>query len=55
MTLLYFIADTFIDTFGITRPSENARKRAALFILFLIVLAVAIASAAGLIVLKVLH
>ncbi len=40
MGLLYFLADTFINTFGITQPTENARKQAAFFILALTVLAI---------------
>ena len=38
MILLYFLADAFINTFGITRPSEKTRRQAALFILGLLVL-----------------
>ena len=38
MGLLYFLADTFINTFGITQPTETARKKAAFFILALMVL-----------------
>lgn len=41
MRLLYFLADTFIDTFGITRPTEKARKQAAFFILGLLLVALA--------------
>ena len=49
MGLLYFIVDTFIDTFGITRPSQKARKQAAFFIMGLLVLAVAGATVAFLV------
>jgi hypothetical protein len=45
MPLLYFVVDLFIDVFGITRPSEKARRQAAFFILGL--LALAVAGAAG--------
>lgn len=41
MALLYFLADTFINTFGITQPTPKARKQAALFILGLMVLLLA--------------
>jgi hypothetical protein len=41
MGVLYFIVDLFIDTVGITRPSEQARRNAAFFILGLLALAVA--------------
>jgi len=40
MGFLYFLADTFINTFGITQPTEEARKQAAFFILALLILAV---------------
>ncbi|WP_162536567.1 hypothetical protein [Granulicella sp. WH15] len=39
MALLYFLADAFINTFGITQPTEKARKQAAFFILGLILIA----------------
>ena len=55
MKLLYFLADTFINTFGITRPSEKARKQAAFFILTLILLALAAATTAGLVVHSLIH
>jgi hypothetical protein len=48
MKLLYFLADTFINTFGITHPTEKTRKQAAFFILGLMVLTLAVATAAGL-------
>jgi hypothetical protein len=49
MGVLYYIVDTFIDTFGITRPSQNARKQAAFFIMALLLLAVAGAAIAFLV------
>jgi len=49
MGLLYILVDAFINTFGITRPPETARKKAAFFILALLVLAVCGAAAAFLI------
>ena len=33
MAILYFLADAFIRTFGITEPTPRERKRAAIFIL----------------------
>ncbi len=41
MKFLYFLANTFIDTFGITRPTEKARRQAAFFILTLLILVLA--------------
>jgi hypothetical protein len=46
MAFLYFLADLFIDTFGITRPTERARRQAAFFILLLLILVVAGAATA---------
>ena len=46
MRLLYFLADTFISTFGITQPTPTTRKQAAFFILGLILLVLAAATAA---------
>lgn len=40
MKLLYFLADMFINTFGITQPDAAGRKRAAFFILALMILLV---------------
>jgi hypothetical protein len=55
MSLLYFLADAFINTFGITRPTEKARKQAAFFILALIILAIALAAGAGFLVHSAMH
>lgn len=41
MRLLYFLADTFINTFGITQPTEKTRRQAAFFILLLVVVLLA--------------
>jgi hypothetical protein len=46
MRLLYFLADTFINTFGITQPTQAARKQAAFFILTLLLLTLGIAALA---------
>ncbi len=50
MRLLYFLADSFIAFFGITRPTERARTQAAFFILALMLLALAAMIATGLII-----
>jgi hypothetical protein len=55
MTVLYFLADAFINTFGITQPSEAIRKRAAFFILALIIVTVAIAVVAFLVIHSVMR
>ena len=51
MGFLYFLADTFISTFGITRPNEKTRKQAAFFILALIVLMLTGVAVAGYVIL----
>jgi len=51
MGFIYFLADTFINTFGITQPTKKTRKQAAFFILTLLILTIAIAT----IVFVVLH
>ncbi len=55
MKLLYFLADAFINTFGITKPTERARKQAAFFILTLIVLTIALAATAGILIRNTMH
>ncbi len=45
MSLLHFISNTFINTMGITKPSPQAEKRAAWFIVIL--LAAVLASVAS--------
>ena len=47
MAFLYFLADAFINTFGITRPSEKTRRQAAFFILVLMLLMLAGVVVAG--------
>ena len=47
MRFLYFLADTFIDTFGITHPTEKARKQAAFFILALLILTLVLMAVIG--------
>ena len=49
MKLLYFLANTFINTFGITQPTEKGRRQAAFFILALLGLTLMAAAAAGVI------
>ena len=47
MRLLEALAAAFINTFGITQPTEAARRRAAWFILALLVLTVLLVAAVG--------
>lgn len=47
MRLFDLLATAFITTFGITQPSEATRRRASWFILFMMVLTVAVVAAIG--------
>jgi uncharacterized membrane protein len=47
MRLIYFLADTFINTFGITQPKEKARKQAAFFIMALMGLTLGVVASVG--------
>ncbi len=55
MGLLYFLADAFINTFGITKPTEKTRRNMAFFICGLIVLVLIGVTAAGLLIHSVMH
>ncbi len=46
MPVLYFLADTFIKTFGITQPTAKARRQTAFFILALLILVILAATGA---------
>ncbi len=50
MPLLYFLADTFIKTFGITQPTERNRRQAAFFILTLLLLMLVALVIAGMVI-----
>ena len=50
MPFLYFLADTFIRTFGITQPTQRNRKQAAFFILTLLLLMIIALVVAGLVI-----
>ena len=50
MGLFYFLADAFINLFGITRPTENKRRQMAFFICGMIVLVLVGVSAAGILI-----
>ena len=47
MRLLEALASAFINTFGITQPTEGARRRAAWFILVMMAITLAIVCAVG--------
>ena len=47
MKLLDALASLFINTFGITQPTEQTRRRASWFIFALLVLALCVVTAVG--------
>ena len=49
MKLLYYLADMFVNTFGITQPDAKGKKQAAFFILGLVVLLLIGVTAVGLV------
>ena len=55
MKFLYFLADSFIAFFGITRPTEKARTQAAFFIVSLTLLVLIGVAAVGLAIHSVIH
>ena len=55
MGILYFLADTFINVFGITQPTEKTRRSVAFFICGLMVLVLIGVTAAGLLIHSVMH
>ena len=55
MKLLEALASAFINTFGITQPTEAARRRAAWFILALLIAMLTVVVLIGLSFLHVLH
>jgi len=55
MRLLEALASIFINTFGITQPTDETRRRAAWFILALLLLALAVVTTVGVIVYQLLR
>ena len=55
MGLLEAFAAAFIDTFGITRPGETQRRRAAWFILLMLVLTLMVVAVVGWLFSEALH
>ena len=55
MRLLDALASAFINTFGITQPSEQTRHRASWFILGLLVLALAIVAGIAVVLYRTMH
>jgi hypothetical protein len=55
MPILESLASMFINTFGITQPSEETRRRAAWFILGLLVIALSVVAMIGVVLYHVLR
>lgn len=55
MKILEALASAFINTFGITQPTERTRRRAAWFILALLIAMVTVVALVGFSFLHVLH
>ncbi len=55
MHLLEALAGAFINTFGITQPTEQARRRASLFILGILLLVVCGLVVAGVVIFRLMH
>jgi uncharacterized membrane protein len=55
MQLLEALAGAFINTFGITQPTEQARRRASLFILGILLLVVCGLVVAGVVIFRLMH
>jgi hypothetical protein len=55
MWLLEALASMFINTFGITQPTDEMRRKAAWFILGLLVLALMVVTVVGLALYHAIH
>ncbi len=55
MRVLEALANLFINTFGITQPTDATRRRAAWFILGLLVVALVVVSFVGLVIYHVIQ
>lgn len=55
MRILEALASIFINTFGITQPTDAMRRKAAWFILALMIITLILVSIAGFIVFQVIH
>lgn len=55
MRLLETLADIFINTFGITQPTPEARRRASWFILAMMILVLVVVASVGFVLYRTLH
>jgi len=55
MSLFDSLAGAFIDTFGITKPTEKTRRAATWFILGMLLLVVVVLAALGVLLFRLMH
>ncbi len=55
MRILEALASLFVNTFGITQPTDAMRRKAAWFILGLLVVALGVVTAIGIVLYHVIH
>jgi hypothetical protein len=55
MNILERLADVFVNTFGITQPSPETRRKASWFILALLIGTLAVVALAGTLIYRLLH
>jgi len=55
MRLLETLVSVFINTFGITQPTEQARRRASWFILGLLVIALVVVAGIAVVLYRTMH
>jgi len=55
MKLLDALASLFINTFGITKPTDQTRRRASWFIFLLLVLALCVVATVGTLIYRWMH
>ena len=55
MRVIDALANAFINTFGITQPTEEARRRASRFIMALVIVALGLVALVGFLLYQLLH
>jgi hypothetical protein len=55
MNILERVAHVFVNTFGITQPTVEARRKAAWFILALLIGTLIVVAIAGMLIYRMLH
>jgi hypothetical protein len=55
MRILEALASIFVNTFGITQPTDEMRRKAAWYIFGLLILALGVVTAIGFVLYQVIH